>query len=85
MVSYRDEGEGKMDPFVKLSFGGQTFETKVAENQGRKPTWNEVFKSAYNKAAAELKVEAFDKDAKSSDLIGAGKCSLAEVKKSRKP
>lgn len=33
-----------MDPFVKITCsGGQTFETKVHENAGKEPVWEETF------------------------------------------
>jgi Ca2+-dependent lipid-binding protein len=64
-----------MDPFVKLKIGTQVFETKVAEDQGKKPVWNEVFEIKYDKTA-ELQVEVLEKDAKSNDSLGSGKCAL---------
>ena len=32
---------GKMDPFVKIQIGGVTYTTKVMDNAGKTPVWNQ--------------------------------------------
>ena len=34
---------GKMDPFVKFSYGDLEFRTTEKSNAGKKPIWNETF------------------------------------------
>ncbi len=34
---------GKMDPYVKMSLGGQQFKTKTAHGMGKNPTWQDSF------------------------------------------
>ena len=34
---------GKMDPFVKFSYGDLEFRTSEKSNAGKKPIWNETF------------------------------------------
>lgn len=34
---------GKMDPYLKLIVGGQTFKTRVESDAGKTPVWNQTF------------------------------------------
>lgn len=65
MVEARDlmpmDYNGKSDPYVVLTFGGEKFTTRfVKENLN--PVWNEVHNFDVKNGREDLKVEVYDKD-----------------------
>lgn len=76
-IKYQFLGKGKMDPFAKISIGPSKFETKVADNMGKQPIWNEQFPFLYKKGTDEVMVEVWDKESgKNNNLIGSGKGTI---------
>ena len=65
---------GKQDPFIKFHFGGKSYETEVKDGAGKHAVWNQEFTlrdiGSQVAAAASLVLEAFDKDAASSEFLG---------------
>lgn len=73
---------GKMDPYVTLACGESEFATRVAENQGKTPVWNEVH-TFYINDEKSLQIKAYDKDLKSSKLLGEDIISLEQVRQQK--
>ncbi len=71
---------GEMDPFVKVKVGKQEFKTKVAEDAGKNPKWqNEIFKIPYNELEKEAFLELWEYDSGSSnDYLGSCQLNIAE-------
>lgn len=66
----------KADPYVKLTIGSQTFQTKAHANGGKNPVWEEDF--SFNVSnEKELLLEVYDQETKSKDkLMGTAKVSI---------
>ena len=65
---------GKQDPFVKITCSGITYKTKVIEEGGKNPVWNETFEMTkimeeVNKGE-KLHIRCFDSDGPIDDHIG---------------
>jgi Ca2+-dependent lipid-binding protein len=61
---------GKMDPYVRLTYNGVKFETRVAKKGHKNPAWKDSF-SFMLSGDGSLKVEVWDKDTMSADdLVG---------------
>ena len=61
---------GKMDPFVKLKIGGNTFTTKVKDGAGKNPVWNQQFTVAVPDSNGDITLECYDEDVMSNDTVG---------------
>ncbi|KNE58026.1 hypothetical protein AMAG_04852 [Allomyces macrogynus ATCC 38327] len=61
---------GKQDPYLKLALETQTQKTRAHASGGRNPTWNTTLVFNIFEGARALRVEAWDEDATSDDLIG---------------
>ena len=73
---YRDtETMGKMDPYVSLVVGDQKFKTKVHQDAGKYPKWDQLF-TIKTKLNTTLKFQVFDEDTTSDDLVGDGSFDL---------
>ena len=69
----------KMDPYVVIILGGQTFCTQVARGQGKTPGWNDAATLNVNNDQM-LVVRLFDKDRfGKDDIIGECVVPLQEV------
>ena len=69
----------KIDPYVKLVFQGQKFQTNVAEDVSNNPIWKEGFQYIYDATQkSEIVVEVWNKNLGQSapDFIGMGKMEL---------
>ncbi|KDO29388.1 hypothetical protein SPRG_05925 [Saprolegnia parasitica CBS 223.65] len=62
---------GKQDPYCKISVGHRTFKTRVHDNGGRNPVWNDkfVFEVA-DMQLSQLVIEIWDSNYTSDDYIG---------------
>jgi hypothetical protein len=62
---------GRQDPFCKITVGHRTFQTKVHDNGGRNPVWNDKFVFDVSDAQLQqLTIEIWDKNFVSNDYIG---------------
>ncbi|KNE59214.1 hypothetical protein AMAG_03533 [Allomyces macrogynus ATCC 38327] len=61
---------GKQDPYLKLALETQTQKTRAHASGGRNPTWNTTLSFNIFEGARSMRVEAWDEDATSDDLIG---------------
>ena len=69
---------GKMDPFVVLTLGTQSFKTAACSGGGKNPTWTDVctFKLTHEK---QINFEVYDKDPIKDELIGVGTIELGPL------
>jgi len=68
----------KSDPYVKVEFGGKSFETRTIHNN-RNPQWNQTFQcQLYPNSYKDLQLTLKDKDIGLDDTIGKGTVSHAE-------
>jgi hypothetical protein len=68
---------GSSDPYVKLACGGKKFQTKVVKNC-LNPTFNEQFTFfVADPNCEQLRIEVYDSDTFSDDIIGSYTVSLA--------
>jgi Ca2+-dependent lipid-binding protein len=63
---------GKMDPFVKFVVGNQEKRTKVMEEAGLNPVWDQIITFEINNGEEIVELEVRDDDGGSSDLCGIG-------------
>ena len=65
---------GKMDPFVKVTAGSQTFTSGVAKSMGKTPSWHDVFQiNIVGEHSINLAI--YDKDKFSKDEF-IGDCTI---------
>ena len=69
----------KMDPYVVLHVGEQTFKSSVCKNGGLEPVWNETLNVPIN-GQPEIKLQVLDKDMITKDgLIGEAMIPVAAL------
>lgn len=61
---------GKQDPYIKLMYMGTRYKTKVHQNGGKTPVWNETFTLQLGSVSDELHFEVKDDDTIGATLIG---------------
>ena len=59
----------KMDPYCIIKCREQTFKTKVKQNAGKKPYWDEYFDIEVKYVGDDLTITVLDEDLTSSDLV----------------
>ena len=68
---YRDtETIGKMDPFVEIEYKNKKYRTRVKEEGGKLPVWNQTLEIPLESLLDEIKVACYDQDSFTNDLIG---------------
>ncbi len=71
---------GKMDPYLELSIGGvQVHKTKTLDEAGKNPQWNEECSFEVKDLNVEVQFKVSDEDYGSDDIVGEGKCTLADL------
>ena len=75
---------GKMDPYCKFLINGKSIKSKVCEDQGKTPVWNETFEifEDFNKGL-EISFKTLDKNmGKEDKIIGEGvlKLDISQLK-----
>ncbi len=71
---------GKMDPYLELSIGGvQVHKTKTLDEAGKNPQWNEECSFEVKDLNVEVQFKVSDEDFGSDDVVGEGKCTLADL------
>ena len=68
-----------MDPFVTIETKAQKLKTKTADGAGKEPKWNETFDIDVRTSGEELKLQVFDEDITTSDLVGETTIKLAAL------
>mgnify|MGYP000936348528 CR=1 FL=1 len=78
-LTHDTEMFGKMDPFVKLTSGHLGLSTKVCQNGGKKPKWNQTLHVDPYYLDDEVKFTVFDQDLNKKDLVGFAKVLKTEL------
>ena len=68
------DNTGRMDPYCKFTMNAKTFKSKVCEDEGKTPTWNQSFE-IFEDFTKELQIQfkVMDKNVVASDkLVGDG-------------
>jgi Ca2+-dependent lipid-binding protein len=73
------ETMGEMDPFVKLEIRGKSYCTKVADEGGKRPVWNETMSIPIVAMDDEIKVSCIDEDLIINDHIGDTKVPVSRL------
>ena len=61
---------GKQDPYVKITYLGTPYKTKVHEGGGKHPVWNETFDISIGSTGDDILFEVKDKDVVGVKMIG---------------
>ena len=69
----------KMDPFCVLNYREQQFKTKVKQNAGKLPKWDETFEIDVKYIGDELYIGVKDEDLTKADVIGDGQLKLSAL------
>lgn len=70
---------GKMDPYLRVIVGGQTFQTDVCKGGSKNPKWDDSFDFPMS-GNGSIQVSVWDKDAGSADdLIGDATLNLYQL------
>ena len=76
---------GRMDPYVKVTLGAQTFKTRTANNQPVNPKWGDALEFRVT-SEKEASVSLWDKDTGSrDDFLGETKIPITPVILSKEP
>lgn len=77
---YRDtETIGKMDPFVEIEYNEKQYKTKVHEDGGKNPVWNESFDIPIQSMSDYLRITCYDEDALSNDMVATQEFALEKL------
>lgn len=83
-LTHDTETFGKMDPYCKISLGGELKKTRVHQEAGKYPTWNDSFTFQRNMENF-LNIEVWDEDTFSKDdLVGETSIALNETFEKKK-
>ena len=83
-LTHDTELMGKMDPYVVIKIGEVTQKTKVHEDGGKTPKWEETFKFP-SKIGDIVNFEIWDKEKiKKDDFVGSGSFSISQLHVSNK-
>jgi Ca2+-dependent lipid-binding protein len=69
----------KMDPFCRLKYRDQHFETGVCKKGGKTPKWNENFTFDVKYIGDDLYLEVCDRDMATVDLVASTNIKLAAL------
>ena len=61
---------GKQDPYCKITYMGTPFKTRVHENGGKNPVWNQTFEIRVGSISDDLLIEVKDDDVVGAKHIG---------------
>lgn len=61
---------GKMDPYATLQIREQVHRTRVLDNAGKTPKWEQIFEIDVKYIGDDITVKVLDEDVRSSDLVG---------------
>jgi Ca2+-dependent lipid-binding protein len=59
-----------MNPYVLISIKGKNYKTRISNNAGKIPIWNEKISIPINNLNEAMKISCFDEDVALDDLIG---------------
>lgn len=70
---------GQMDPFVVIEINGKKYKTKVLDNAGKNPVWNQTFDIPINSLLDNLKFTCYDEDFIMDSCVGEAIFRAAEL------
>jgi hypothetical protein len=76
---------GKQDPYCKLNVGSETFKTKVHDNGGVNPVWEQAFTFNLDGKEEFLHIMINDKDVLTDDCIGRADIALVSLAETSEP
>ena len=71
-ITHSTQTFGKMDPYVKFFFREQEWKTKVHNNGGKNPHWNESHDFQVHYLGDDIKFEVWDDEVGRDNKIGQG-------------
>ena len=75
---------GSMDPYVKVTVGGHTQKTITHNSAGKTPRWEQTLQFRLNGKEDTVRVEVYDEDTVTDDLVGETTYYVDEIKKRKK-
>jgi len=69
----------KMDPFVVIETRQQKLKTKTMQGAGKTPKWDQIFDIDVKYIGDDMKLQVFDEDVTSSDLVGETTIKLSSL------
>jgi Ca2+-dependent lipid-binding protein len=74
------EAFGHMDPFVMVTYNSQKFRTKVLEDAGKKPKWEETLEIPIESLEEDrIKITCYDEDVMMDDFVGEEEFSVSDL------
>ena len=67
-----------MDPFITMKYNGKSYQTRVIEEGGKDPKWNESFEIPIYQNAKSLDIQCMDDDYFINDSIGESSINIDE-------
>lgn len=61
---------GKQDPYIKITYMGTPYKTRVHENGGKEPVWNQEFTFRIGSPSDDILIECKDDDVVGAKMIG---------------
>ena len=61
---------GKQDPYIKITYMGTPYKTRVHENGGKNPVWNQEFTFRIGSPSDDILIECKDDDVVGAKMIG---------------
>lgn len=61
---------GKQDPYVKITYLGTPYKTRVHNDGGKRPVWNQAFDFQIGSISDEIHLEVKDDDVIGAEMIG---------------
>ncbi len=81
-LTYDTEVFGRMDPYVKVHVGSQSYKTKSANDMGKNPSWSDNFTFKIN-GERSMTFQIYDKDYGKDDYIGEGEIDFSVFARGR--
>jgi Ca2+-dependent lipid-binding protein len=68
-----------MDPFIKLECEGKDYRTKVIEEGGKNPKWNEMLTVSLQNTNGNIRFVCYDEDLAINDLVGEAIVKISSI------
>jgi Ca2+-dependent lipid-binding protein len=70
---------GEMDPFIRITYKGQIYQTKVLDEAGKTPVWNESFIIELDHLDDVLHIVCYDEDVITNDFVGETSLKASQI------
>jgi Ca2+-dependent lipid-binding protein len=68
-----------MDPFIHIECDGKEYRTKVMEEGGKNPKWNEMITVSLGSTNGNIRFVCYDEDLAVNDLVGEASVKLSTI------